>query len=272
MTVLDTPTKRACIVALKDANTPNTKIQAKVGGSVCQINRIYKKWKGKTSFYGRTPERGRKAILTDRDVRHSLHSSYPFASSSPGSIPISTRTHSVDNFTRPAAVDRRRNVPLITKKNHMKQWNLGRDHRDWTPEMWRHAQFADESLYTVFKVRGIEWCWRRPGEALDPHNTTKTVKHDGRKVAVCGVMTSDGLDRLVRIEGNLNAPLLRDIMEDNYLGSLTDLKISRKDAIYMHDNNCKHKSKLVQRWFAEKNISQVEWPPSSPDINIQEHV
>jgi transposase len=278
MGTLDSPTKRARIVALKSAGTKNRDIQSEVGGSVSQINRIYSKWKDKKRFYGKTPGRGRKPALSDRDVRRIIHILHTGQAESLREVHAQWFSHVHENTLRNALHKagfngfRRREVPLITKKNRGKRLRFANAHIHWSRKDWERVVFADESLYTVFRTRGGGWCWRRPGEALDPHNTTKTVKHGGGKVAVWGMVTPRGLGRLVRIEGNLNAELLLQIMKEDYLGSLDDLEISRSDVIYAHDNDRKHTSKLVQAWFREENLAQEAWPPSSPDINIQEHV
>ncbi|KAH8814456.1 hypothetical protein DL96DRAFT_1752631, partial [Flagelloscypha sp. PMI_526] len=69
MGILDSPTKRARIVTMKKAGVKNSKIQAEVSGSVSQINRLHRKWKNQTQFYGKTPGRGRPRALSEQDIR-----------------------------------------------------------------------------------------------------------------------------------------------------------------------------------------------------------
>ena len=63
MTRLDTPTKRARIVTLKNQGVSSTETAKELGGSKSQVNCLYQKWKGRTQFYGKTPGRGRKPKL-----------------------------------------------------------------------------------------------------------------------------------------------------------------------------------------------------------------
>ena len=42
--------------------------------------------------------------------------------------------------------------------------------------------------------------------------------------------------------------------------------------IFMQDNAPIHKAGVVLRWFEEKAIPLLEWPPYSPDLNPIKHV
>ncbi|KAF5345989.1 hypothetical protein D9757_007778 [Collybiopsis confluens] len=278
MVRLDTPTKRARIVTLKDRGVSSAEIAQELGGSKSQVNRLYRKWKGKKDFYGKTSGRGRKPKLNPRDVRYAerlLRNNkasdvmelrdrfFPHVSHST----LRRNLHAVGlrGF-------RRRKVPLITKQNRLKRIEWAGLFRDWTVEDWKDVGFADESNYGVFGCRNGQWTWRRPGEALDWRSTEKTVKHRGGKVCLWGMVTAYGVGRLVRIHGNLNGELLVQIMEEDLMGSLEDLEIDPNRFYYAHDNDRKNTGRLVQNWFTEKNLTQLKWPASSPDMNIQEHV
>jgi hypothetical protein len=102
--------------------------------------------------------------------------------------------------------------------------------------------FSDESIFRVFGSDGREWCWRKPGERFDPRFTKKRVKHGGGKVTVWGMITPHGVGRLVRIEGNLTADLYRDILQEDVLGSFSDLGLDPNDFYFQQDNDPKHTS------------------------------
>jgi hypothetical protein len=38
------------------------------------------------------------------------------------------------------------------------------------------------------------------------------------------------------------------------------------------DNDPKHRSKVAEEWFRAKNVKRLPWAPSSPNMNIIEHV
>src|SRR6266576_6083970 len=65
------------------------------------------------------------------------------------------------------------------------------------------------------------------------------------------------------------------ILNDQFLRSLKDLKLrqtGQSGIIFQQDNDPKHRSKVAEEWFRAKNVKCLPWPPSSPDMNIIEHV
>ncbi len=98
------------------------------------------------------------------------------------------------------------------------------------------------------------------------------VKHGGGRVMVWGCITSAGLGRIVKIDGNMDAPLYVEILRDELLGSLEDLDINKTNIYFQQDNDPKHTAKLTIAWLKKKRLTVLQWPPNSPDMNIIEHV
>ena len=44
-----------------------------------------------------------------------------------------------------------------------------------------------------------------------------------------------------------------------------------KEWVFQHDNDPKHRTRLVTKWLDENNVKRIEWPSFSPDINPIEH-
>jgi hypothetical protein len=162
-------------------------------------------------------------------------------------------------------------MPLITALNLKKQKEWAEQPLEWMVENWKRVTFSDESILHLIGSDGMEWCWRRLNEWLDPR-FTKKVKHGGGKVTVWGMITPHSLGRLVRIQGNLQKDLYRDILQEDFLGTMDDLKLDVCNYYFQQDNDPKHTLHLVTTWFEENNIDVLLWAPSSPDLNIIEHV
>ena len=127
-------------------------------------------------------------------------------------------------------------------------------------------------FFRVFGSDGIEWCWRKPGEQLDPRFTKKKVKHGGGKVTVWGMITAQGVGHIVHIEGNLNKKLYCEILQDDVLGSYHDLQLDYHDYYFQQDNDPKHTAKIVQAWFLKNHVDLLPWLPNSLDISIIENL
>ena len=66
-------------------------------------------------------------------------------------------------------------------------------HASWTLEDWERVAFSDESKFMLFKSDGRQYCWIKPGQALDPRFTQKNIKHDAGNLMVWGCITAKGM-------------------------------------------------------------------------------
>jgi hypothetical protein len=137
---------------------------------------------------------------------------------------------------------------------------------------WERVIFSDESRFNLFGSDGLQYCWRKEGQALDPRYTEKKVKHGGGKVMVWGCITAHGVGRLCRVDGQMNSEKYTSILQEGYLGTLEDLHANRHNFILQSDNDPKHTSKATQAWLKANHIPTLNWPASSPDMNIIENL
>jgi hypothetical protein len=165
----------------------------------------------------------------------------------------------------------RRSKPLLTAVHKKKRLAWAQAHTHWTVEDWSAVAFSDESKFNLFGSDGRDWCWRRPGEEFDACYTKKKVKHGGGCIMVWGCITATGLGRLCRIDGNMDMKLYCEILGDEFLGTLSDLDIKKKDIYFQQDNDPKHTSKMATSWFQKNKIDKLNWPANSPNMNIIEH-
>jgi hypothetical protein len=161
--------------------------------------------------------------------------------------------------------------PLL-KKEHIKArlawarvWIKRREY------FWKRVWYSDESKFCLIGSDGKIYCRRRVGEALHPRNVKKVVKHGGGNIQVWGCVSYNGVGRLHRVEGKMNAIQYTDILSHSFLGSLDDHGKKPRNIVFQQDNDSKHTSKLAKQWFRDHDIKVLPWPACSPDQSIIEH-
>ena len=277
-----TPTKKAIICTMKKAGASHNDIRAALTGrhdlTDRSINRIFKRYAESEDYYNVGKSTGRPRKLMAEDSRLSVellaNGTARNATELQQKFFSQVHVHTIKRDLRRSGLEphHRTDVPYAPPQNidGRKEW--ADHHLRWTKRNWRAVTFSDESIFRVFGSNGLEWCWRKPGERFDRRFTKKKVKHGGGKVTVWGMITSHGVGRIVRIEGNLTGVLYREILEDDALGTFSDLGLDPSDYYFQHDNDPKHTAKIVKEWFTEKGIDLLDWPPNSPDISIIENL
>ena len=142
----------------------------------------------------------------------------------------------------------------------------------WTEEDWAHVLFTDETKINHLGSDGRQWVWKRPGASLTAQHITPTVKFGGGNVMIWGCMTAHGVGYMCRIEGKMDAELYEEILEDHVVQTVDFYGMDQDNFIFQQDNDPKHKSKRAQKWFQDHNISLLDWPAQSPDLNPIEHL
>jgi hypothetical protein len=263
---------------MRAAGYSNDEIRAALTGrhdlSNRQIYWIVKRYGGKENYYEVMPRSGRPHELMPRDTRIALRHLSNTTAHDASDLQrvyfpdVSVQTIKCTLRAEGLEAHIRRTVPFISHKNLHVRNTWAEERLEWTVSNWRAVNFSDESIFRVFGSDGMEWCWRKPEERLDPRFTKKKVKHGGGKVTVWGMITAQGVGHIVRIEGNLNKELYCKILQDDVLGTYHDLHLDYHDYYFQQDNDPKHTAKIVQAWFLKNHVDLLPWPPNSPDINI----
>ena len=113
---------------------------------------------------------------------------------------------------------------------------------------------------------------RRPiGQGFKPKYTIKTVKHRGGNIMVWGCMSRNGVSKLHRIDGKMNAQGYIHVLKKNVKSSARMLRL-RPNWWFYQDNDPKHTAKVTKEYFKRAKIRVMPTPSMNPDLNPIENL
>src|SRR5215469_7770260 len=162
--------------------------------------------------------------------------------------------------------------PLLTARHRKLRLDFALKHQNWTVEDWKRVFWSDETKINRFGSDGKKWVWKRTGQGLIEREVQNTVKFGGGNIMVWGCMSWEGVGRLAEVEGRMDADQYVEILEHNLLPSMEESEFSMEEVIFQQDNDPKHTSKKAKTWIEDHQITLLDWPPQSPDLNPIEHL
>lgn len=161
--------------------------------------------------------------------------------------------------------------PYISKKNQTKRLEYAKKYQFMDVSFWKKVIWTDESKFNVRGSDGRQRVWRKSGERLNMKNMRGTVKHGGGSEMVWGAMCYNGVGSMEFVDGIMRKEDYKMILERNLDKTSKKFRMGR-NYIFMHDNDPKHKSKLVTEYLLEKGVNVLDHPAQSPDLNVIEHL
>ena len=124
--------------------------------------------------------------------------------------------------------------------------------------------FTDEKR---FKFDGPDgWCtWSRRGEPV-----VLNKRQMGGGVMVWGMIFANGNIWLEWLKGRQNSESYKQLLDEKTLPRIR--REMGNDFVLQQDNCSIHVSKLMKEWMAKVNMTTLEWPARSPDLNLIENV
>lgn len=162
--------------------------------------------------------------------------------------------------------------PRLLPRHKKARYSFAKGFRVPPDEFWRKVVFTDESKFNLFGPDGNKRVWRFPGSMVQDHHVQQVVKFGGGSVMVWGAITYDGVGRLLRVDGRMNASQYVDILESGLKSTLSNFDKNLNDIIFQQDHDPKHDSNLARQWFINNNVNMLPYPSCSADMNIIEHV
>lgn len=85
-----------------------------------------------------------------------------------------------------------------------------------------------------------------------------------------GYFSKKGVEKVIKLDGVMTDIVYYNILNNKLLQSAE--KLCLESFIFQQDNDPKHTAKVTSKFFAEKKIEKLEWPPQSPDLNLTENL
>lgn len=143
-------------------------------------------------------------------------------------------------------------------------------YKDWTVEEWKRVLWSDESKFNLCNSDGNAYVRRPMNQRYNPRYTKGTIKYGGGNIMVWGAFSWYGIGPLHRINGIMDSLQYREILQTKMKPFAVDNM--PQNWVFQQDNDPKHKSNLVKNWLNHNNITVLDWPAQSPDLNPIENL
>ena len=159
--------------------------------------------------------------------------------------------------------------PLISSKNKKCRLAFANEYVWWSQEKWQTVHFNDEHKFLLIGSNGKTYVRRKVGEELLPKCLEASIKFS-RSIMVWGMISGDGVGPLVRLQGKVNAGIYKQLVKDHILPVLRNS--TKQPSIFTQNNAPCHKAMVVMNFLKAENVTVMDWPPQSPDLNPIENV
>ncbi len=180
--------------------------------------------------------------------------------------PMATRQDLLDSLGKAAPKVCLNTVTRALRSNE----EFTRDHLEDSEGDWRKVIWSDEMKIELFGHNTTTvWHW------TERHISLATPSPQWSMVvgASCcgGYFSAQGPGCLARIRGTMNNALYKEILEGNLLQSARQLCLHR-GFTFQQDNDLKHTATIIKKWFQDNNVTLLERPSQSPDLNPVENL
>lgn len=275
--------EKEAIIKLIKAGTKQSVVADVLSVSKSTISDVWKRYVTRGTVVnnprcGRTPflderEKRRVILCVRKNRRNSLAEITSKVNNSRTIVndaPVSSKT--IDRFLKSEGYARRitKKTMVVREVNLRKRVSFCYEKRNLTVDnYWKGVIFSDESQIVVGNDNRI-FVWRKKDEGYRPDCVCPRSQRK-LSVMIWGCITYNGVGTICCVDGIINAVKYIQILEDN-LWPVIARHFANDRYVFQQDNAPVHKARVVSEYFENNNISTLEWPPQSPDLNIIENV
>ncbi|GJJ67920.1 putative transposase [Entomortierella parvispora] len=163
--------------------------------------------------------------------------------------------------------------PKLEPHQRQARYAFARRHEKWTIDQWKNVMFSDESSISRIGSFGRQYFYSdREHKRSEPHQVKETKQSGGGKIMVWGCMIYYGLGDLSWIPGKINSDQYLTVLKDYVLRSRDWFGMDRETFIFQQDNASIHTARIIKDYFSEQQLTVLEWPANSPDLNPIENL
>ncbi|GFU27124.1 transposable element Tcb1 transposase [Trichonephila clavipes] len=145
-----------------------------------------------------------------------------------------------------------------------------REHALWIPQQWSCVMFSDESRFSLQSDSRRTFIWRAPGSRYHQENTIERHRYSGAGWLVWGGIILCSRTDLHVQSVTMTGHIYRDVILEQHVRLFRGAMGA--EFLFMDDNARPHRANIVDECLQSEDITRMDWPAYSPDLNPIEHV
>ncbi|GFT22907.1 transposable element Tcb1 transposase [Trichonephila clavipes] len=160
-------------------------------------------------------------------------------------------------------------VPLTATHCRLRlTWS--REHALWTPQQWYYVMFSNESRFNLQSDSRRTLIWRAPGTCYHQENTIERHRYGGAGWLVWeGIILGSRTDLHVQ-RVTMTDHIYRDVILEQHARLFRGAMGA--EFLFMDYYARPHRANNVDEGLQSEDITRMDWPAYSPDLNPIEHV
>ncbi|GFV21366.1 transposable element Tcb1 transposase [Trichonephila clavipes] len=160
-------------------------------------------------------------------------------------------------------------VPLTATHCRLRlTWS--RQHALWTPQQWSCAMFSDVSRFSFHSNYRRTLIWRAPGTRYHQENTIERHRYGGAGWLVWGGTVLGSRTDLHVQSATMTGHIYRDVILELHVRLFRGAMGA--EFLFKGDNARPHRANTVDECLQSEDITHMDWPAYSPEMNPIEHV